>query len=548
MPKPLVFFLALFCLVQSFFAQELIPYRKGKLWGFADTNGKLIVKPKYSKVFYPRCDIITVMLGDQYGVINREGKTIIPPGDYDYIEASCGINNAGIIILKPKGENKYELHDRNGAYLTTVREFTFNGGQRNGPNLLVKNGGFGLISNTGTWLVKPQPYEIELLKDGSYLVRGDSLRFFDALGKRLGAQPKIEAPVSVYGYWRSHYYKQEHGFTQTQYSYLDKDCLARTHEKDLGQVLDIRKMEYRPQTAEEACTFTVFRVYNRQGKNILPKGYRNHYLADVSKGFLLVYDVANRKGIIDTSGNLVVPSIYNDVVLQDGCLQIQHGGVGAVVPGSWKIIEPTYDHLLTFNGEAYLFKKNNLYYVVDTSGTLQNTEGYTRVGNEYKNGFVAWRNGRLFWLNKAGKILLEKDSAAYAYAYPFENGYSVVGGHQSGLGLLNTLGQEVQPTVYVDINPIRPGYFWVSTWHGAGIVKEGKLLVDTIYNNLRLMPDLQHFLFGKGILWGLKNIQGETLIPMEYSKIELNHKGYYALEKINPEYARLYPYLMSSTG
>jgi|JI9StandDraft_1071089.scaffolds.fasta_scaffold110288_2 hypothetical protein len=42
MPKPLVFFLALFCLVQSLFAQELIPYRNVQLWGFADTNGKVL--------------------------------------------------------------------------------------------------------------------------------------------------------------------------------------------------------------------------------------------------------------------------------------------------------------------------------------------------------------------------------------------------------------------------------------------------------------------------------------------------------------------------
>ena len=40
MSKPLVFILAFCCLVQSLFAQELIPYRKGKLSGFDDSLRK----------------------------------------------------------------------------------------------------------------------------------------------------------------------------------------------------------------------------------------------------------------------------------------------------------------------------------------------------------------------------------------------------------------------------------------------------------------------------------------------------------------------------
>ena len=29
-----------------------IPYRKGKLWGLADTSGNIVVEPQYDKVFY----------------------------------------------------------------------------------------------------------------------------------------------------------------------------------------------------------------------------------------------------------------------------------------------------------------------------------------------------------------------------------------------------------------------------------------------------------------------------------------------------------------
>ena len=36
----------------SFSQNILVPYRKGSLWGFADTLGKQVCEPKYDQVYF----------------------------------------------------------------------------------------------------------------------------------------------------------------------------------------------------------------------------------------------------------------------------------------------------------------------------------------------------------------------------------------------------------------------------------------------------------------------------------------------------------------
>ena len=67
--------------------QQLIPYRKGKLWGMADTMGKIIVAPKYDYVefnsaknkskFKLPAGFYYVVKDSLIGIISN--KEIIPP-------------------------------------------------------------------------------------------------------------------------------------------------------------------------------------------------------------------------------------------------------------------------------------------------------------------------------------------------------------------------------------------------------------------------------------------------------------------------------------
>jgi len=79
--KNLLLILFLACTIPVF-AQEpdmsLIPYRKGNLWGYADANKNIAIKPEYEEanLFYE--GFAVVKKGGKYGYVNKEGKVVIP--------------------------------------------------------------------------------------------------------------------------------------------------------------------------------------------------------------------------------------------------------------------------------------------------------------------------------------------------------------------------------------------------------------------------------------------------------------------------------------
>lgn len=75
----------LLCIADQGITQTyLIPYRENDRWGYADTNGVVIVEPRYDKVNFFFSGYAQVAKGTLKGVINAKGQEIIPVA-YDEI-------------------------------------------------------------------------------------------------------------------------------------------------------------------------------------------------------------------------------------------------------------------------------------------------------------------------------------------------------------------------------------------------------------------------------------------------------------------------------
>ena len=75
----------LFCLIilsSNSFAQQtdmsLIPYRQGDKWGYATSDRKIVIQPKYDEANWFSEGLASVKIGNKYGYINRDGKLVIP--------------------------------------------------------------------------------------------------------------------------------------------------------------------------------------------------------------------------------------------------------------------------------------------------------------------------------------------------------------------------------------------------------------------------------------------------------------------------------------
>ena len=80
-----------------------IPYRKGKLWGLADTSGNIVVEPQYdmiNKGLWMKFGMFSVFKNQKWGMINSDGKIIIPLNYYSVFAANS-------IVVTAEAEEEY---------------------------------------------------------------------------------------------------------------------------------------------------------------------------------------------------------------------------------------------------------------------------------------------------------------------------------------------------------------------------------------------------------------------------------------------------------
>jgi hypothetical protein len=78
---------------------SLVPYRKGDLWGFANSDRQIVIKAEYEEVDFFYVGYAIAKKAGKYGYINKAGKVMIPfkffsakPFRYGYFEKAGGSN------------------------------------------------------------------------------------------------------------------------------------------------------------------------------------------------------------------------------------------------------------------------------------------------------------------------------------------------------------------------------------------------------------------------------------------------------------------------
>ena len=131
----LSFLLFLLSITRPSLAQTryLIPFRDGDLWGYADTNQNMVIKPTYDEAYRFFMGYAPVTKGKLQGVLNVRGEEVIPPVydqviDY-YSENAVVVKNgqAGLIHMKNRNmtlplsyRQIFQLYGR--FYMTTTND------------------------------------------------------------------------------------------------------------------------------------------------------------------------------------------------------------------------------------------------------------------------------------------------------------------------------------------------------------------------------------------------------------------------------------------
>ncbi len=81
--------------------EAMIPFAFGDDWGIADTNGHVLIKPRFDEIILIKHGKIAVRKGNQFGVINSSGKWILKPES----DKSKALN---LLHPPPKSTSKFD--------------------------------------------------------------------------------------------------------------------------------------------------------------------------------------------------------------------------------------------------------------------------------------------------------------------------------------------------------------------------------------------------------------------------------------------------------
>lgn len=150
---------------QSLEAQNLIPYRKGTQWGFADEKQRVVIACEYEEAKPFLADLAKVKKQGKWGLIDKEGKLFLPCA-YDIIYAASKVGRVVVAVGGDKSGHggKWGFSPQyKGEEIALEYDLIRESGIEN--LLAVKKGNYwGAISNLGN-IVIPIEYEIERIED-----------------------------------------------------------------------------------------------------------------------------------------------------------------------------------------------------------------------------------------------------------------------------------------------------------------------------------------------------------------------------------------------
>ena len=387
MKKVFVLILALGSTLLSF-GQTLIPVanEKGE-WGYADSNGKIVVKCKYTQA-NPYVDGVAIVKDDdKYGFLDSNGK---PKGEgiaYTAIDQYNGTDFFLVALGGKKASGKIK------SRLTIVPRY-FKGS----TNDAVSGAKWGLLDKSGNIVLKPNYDEISSIRDGiAYVVKSGKWGFIDQYGKVI-LEPKKYAAMS---------------------DFTDKGLsLVKKNDYQVGVIDKTGRLVVEPKYPN------VFLYYDDPSSTVDMHSMNTIYTSVPLKTAPYI-----EYGFYDTAGNFLIMCDMNGItVVPQGLMcQMNKPCDGMVVGTKW-------------NKKV----KNWVVYNMDTK-TLYDVPSSEKISyGYYHNGYCLGQDDdKAFFINKKG----QKCTEDYTKVFALKEGCHVVK-KDGNLGMIDSTLQTILPLEY----------------------------------------------------------------------------------------------------
>lgn len=260
-------------------------------------------------------------------------------------------------------------------------------------------------------------------------------------------------------------------------------------------------------------------VIDKQGNTIIEPQYKNVELPNPTTDLFICTeseDLLNPTWKAINSSNQQVLNDYNVSAIEinpltsyipyeKNILRYKEGNLYGIIDFSGKkITDAVYEEITGLDyKEGYLkVKTNGLYGVI-------NTKGITIIKTEYDNIMADGYYNKTTKYSKAGFILRNKTDEGYKFGYATELGKIILEPTYSEVNRITEIEQDKD--VYL-----------ISMVNGkCGLIKNGKTILENEFEDIVYDKVSNLLVLNKENVYGVYNLKGKVVIPMDYTSITI---------------------------
>lgn len=266
----------------------------------------------------------------------------------------------------------------------------------------------------------------------------------------------------------------------------------------------------------------LYGVIDKTGNTIISPKYQEVKIPNPEKAVFVCYEENNTKVLNEKNEEILtnytnvepigLKNIASDLMYEKSVLRYAKDGKYGLIDFEGKeITKPIYDELegLPYKEGELLVKQNEKYGVINIKGNnlvdieyeTITVDGYFTNENQYKN---------------AGYIVSIKTEEGYRYGYIKNDGKKIAKPQYNELSRIT--GIKDDENIYL-----------LGSKNGQyGISKNGEDIIQNAYQSIRYDEVNNVFVIEKSKKYGIANIEGKELVPLNYNQIDITGMYIYA--------------------
>lgn len=293
--------------------------------------------------------------------------------------------------------------------------------------------------------------------------------------------------------------------------------------------------------------------------NMVIENGKNYEIEQIKQYNYFILKQNDLYGVIDKKGNTIIAPEYSEIKIpnpEKGVFVCYQGDNTKILNERKEEIFTQYNNIepirLKNIASDLMYEKSLLKYAKDGKYGLINLEGkeitkpiYDEIDSlAYKEGELLVKQDEKYGvINMKGKKLVEigYDTIAVDEYYTDENRYQYAGyivslTTQEGYryGYLNHKGKEILKTEYNEISRVTEiqdnnNVYLICAKNGQyGVTKNGEQIIENEYQSIRYDATNKVFVIEKSKKYGIANLEGKVIVPVQYNQIDITGIYLYA--------------------